>query len=413
MKKRRIKIFVILIVTLSAIPNASGQWENVGLFGHSSYLVFSGSNLFAGEGLGPMHPTEIYHSTDSGASWNQIGKPPDSIIYLGFLGAVNTILFVADHRDDSIFRSTDYGRTWSGCSIVADFMTFATLGGNGSPVMIFASTFSGVYFSSDTGNSWIAARDSGLEVTHDWVNTFTMFGGDLYAGENFSGIFVSTDSGNSWKPRNNGLMAIPNVTAFATQGTELFAGIGIGPSLTGGVFLSTDSGNSWESASNGLLSSINISALVISGNSIFAAAWSGDSGIFLSADNGMNWTDISRGLSNRSVGSVAVADGFLFAATDSGIWRRPLSDFNQSGVETNATSNSSTAIQVFPNPASDVLQVMGENQWGTVRLFDLIGRERTSATMDGTGATLDVSVLEAGMYFLRLGNQSAKIEIAR
>ena len=74
-------------------------------------------------------------------------------------------------------------------------------------------------------------------------------------------------------------------------------------------------------------------------------------------------------------------------------------------------SNLSDSLCVFPNPASDALQITSE-QSGTLHLFDLVGRERMNAAMDGSGATLDVSHLEAGMYFLRLGNESAKVEIA-
>ncbi len=403
-----------LIFAFSSVPNASGQWANVGLFGRTSYLVVSGSNLFANARANmPIQANEIFHSTDSGASWNQFGTPPDSVNFFGLLGNIDTILFGEDSRNENIFRSTDYGKTWSICSSVVGFMTFVTLGGNGTPVMIFASTFYDVYFSSDSGNSWIRARDSGLGDTNDYVTAFTMIGTTLYAGEAFSGVYASTDTGNTWTPRNTGL-TIPTISAFAMNGSDLFAGTNLAPSLSGGIFLSTDSGNSWKSASNGLQPSISINALAVSGNDIFAAVWDGDSGVFkgvfMSSDNGINWSNISEGLADSSVGSLAVADGFLFAATDSGIWRRPLSDFNQSGVAEGNAANSSS-IQVFPNPAPKELQIMG-GQTGEVHLFDLMGRERMNATTDGNNATLDVSHLEPGMYFLRLGNQSTKVEIA-
>lgn len=215
--------------------------------------------------------------------------------------------------------------------------------------------------------------------------------------------------GNSWTPRNTGLTS-KTVYTFALDGSELIAGTGFGPDYGGGVFLSTDSGNSWKSASNGLLSTISINALAVSGNDIFTCASNGDSGVFLSSDNGMNWSDISEGLADSLVYSVAVADGFLFAATDSGLWRRPLSDFNQSSVTENTTAYSNNSIQVFPNPSSGMLQII-DAQSGTIHLFDLMGREHMNASIDGNGATLDVSHLDAGTYFLRLGNQSIKVEI--
>ncbi len=74
--------------------------------------------------------------------------------------------------------------------------------------------------------------------------------------------------------------------------------------------------------------------------------------------------------------------------------------------------NSSDAIKVFPNPATDEVQILG-GQTGTIHLFDLMGRERMNANDDGTSTTLDVSRLESGIYFLREGNQSTKVEITR
>jgi N-acetylneuraminic acid mutarotase len=80
-------------------------------------------------------------------------------------------------------------------------------------------------------------------------------------------------------------------------------------------------------------------------------------------------------------------------------------------VQSNKDTSSRSTILLFPNPASDALQITSE-QSGILHLFDLMGRERMNDVTDGTGATLDVSHLEAGMYFLRLGNESAKVEIA-
>ena len=76
------------------------------------------------------------------------------------------------------------------------------------------------------------------------------------------------------------------------------------------------------------------------------------------------------------------------------------------------TDNTSTKIKVFPNPTTDELQILG-SQAGTIHILDIMGRERMNANNDGTSTTLDVSSLEPGTYFLRIGNQSAKVEIAR
>jgi hypothetical protein len=104
---------------------------------------------------------------------------------------------------------------------------------------------------------------------------------------------------------------------------------------------------------------------------------------------------------------------FLVFHTVSGhylVWSFEYSVYPASGVE--QTTPAASGLTVFPNPASGELQILGD-EIGTIHLFDLLGRERMVANDDGSGATLDVSHLEPGTYFLRLGNQSAKIEIAR
>jgi hypothetical protein len=53
------------------------------------------------------------------------------------------------------------------------------------------------------------------------------------------------------------------------------------------------------------------------------------------------------------------------------------------------------------------LQIMGA-QSGEVHLFDLMGRERMSATMDGANTTLDVSSLPPGLYFVSDGRSQVK-----
>ena len=102
----------------------------------------------------------------------------------------------------------------------------------------------------------------------------------------------------------------------------------------------------------------------------------------------------------------------VFHSTDGNylVWSFEYKVYPTSSVSEIANLND--AIKVFPNPASGELQILG-GQAGTIHLFDLMGRERMNANDDGTGATLDVSRLESGIYFLREGNQSAKVEVSK
>ena len=83
--------------------------------------------------------------------------------------------------------------------------------------------------------------------------------------------------------------------------------------------------------------------------------------------------------------------------------------------------NSESSLNVYPNPASSQLQIVGMSGSGAqdiARLYDLLGREVLNASLtmqsgNTSETTLDVSHLPEGTYFLRSGSQSAHVEILR
>ncbi len=400
--------FSFLTVSFFVVPNANGQWVNVGLFGRSSKLVVSGTNLFANETMwDSLHPVaSIFHSTDSGATWNPFGTIPNSSYDFNIIAVLGTTLFAQDRGFNYIgFRSTDSGRTWTVDSILNAFDAFDVVGGSGTSAMMFTFDYYfsrlGNYYSIDSGNSWIECEDSGLDDAHNAITGgFAMIGTNILAGSLFEGVYVSTDTGRSWTKRNDGLTSL-DINVFAIDGSEIFVGCNNGPFYNGGVFLSTDSGNSWKSVSNGLPQSVvfNITALVGSENDIFAGT--NDSGVYLSTDSGANWSNASEGLTDGSIYTLAVADGYLFAATDSGIWRRPLSDFNQSSVSESTAANSGRNIQVFPNPASGPATISLEGvPSADVEIFDVLGREVDRFRVEGS-YEWETGGLPRGTYIVR------------
>ncbi len=78
-----------------------------------------------------------------------------------------------------------------------------------------------------------------------------------------------------------------------------------------------------------------------------------------------------------------------------------------SSLDVSANEYPSCALHIFPNPASSELQITG-SQSGTVHLFDLLGRERMGAPLVGNSATLEVSSLPPGLYFVSDGHSQTK-----
>ena len=69
-----------------------------------------------------------------------------------------------------------------------------------------------------------------------------------------------------------------------------------------------------------------------------------------------------------------------------------------------------SSATVYPNPASDLLNVSIEQEVGAVELsvIDLYGRVVLQQNTQATNVELDLAKLANGMYFLRLENENFK-----
>ncbi|MDQ3051203.1 MAG: T9SS type A sorting domain-containing protein [Bacteroidota bacterium] len=76
-------------------------------------------------------------------------------------------------------------------------------------------------------------------------------------------------------------------------------------------------------------------------------------------------------------------------------------------------NNAFEGTSVYPNPATDLLNVKSDLDIQTYRIFNLLGEEVLAGEMNS--AKLDVSGLHSGIYLLEFiyGNQSGKFRFAR
>ncbi|MEK7830252.1 MAG: hypothetical protein AAB401_04155, partial [Acidobacteriota bacterium] len=166
--------------------------------------------------------------------------------------------------------------------------------------------------------STLATRDGNASVTNtptmagQWTQTAGPYGGsiyallangnDLFAGTG-TGVFRSTNNGQSWTAANKGITG-STILSLAAKDGYVFAG-----TLDRGVFRSSNNGKNWTQINNGLTSTY-IKTLTVSGNKIFLGAI----GVFVSTDNGETWTKLNV---NNGINSFAVKGATLFAGTTS------------------------------------------------------------------------------------------------
>ena len=71
--------------------------------------------------------------------------------------------------------------------------------------------------------------------------------------------------------------------------------------------------------------------------------------------------------------------------------------------------NHSISLNIFPNPASDYLQIESQFPLENIRLYDMSGRKVAETNTTNPTTTLDISSLRNGMYTLNVGSFNAKI----
>jgi len=397
----------LFIIYCSLLTHAFAQWRQTPLSPERAIYALtatpsagaSGGILYAG-----TYGEGVYRSTDNGASWTQTVNG----LYDYHVNALLTIggIVFAGADNYGIFISRDSGAHWSQADSGMPFKTvyaFASDGGNlcagafddESPTSIGA-----LFLSRDTGRSWSNAS-AGFPV-NTYIYALAASGGNIFAGVFNStstnyGVYITSDEGANWLAADSGLPADAySVQALAATNNHVFAGFD-----GGGVYVTSDGGAYWTEANNGL-TGIYVYALCAIGSNLFAGT---TGGVFLTTDDGNSWRAVNDGLSDSSVYSLCINGGYIFTGTvDSGVYRRPLSDFGISQViESHEASPQFSLLQNYPNPFSSTTTIsLNADASGaaSLKIYDALGRQVADLTkqIGNTQILFDGSSLPAGVY---------------
>jgi hypothetical protein len=145
------------------------------------------------------------------------------------------------------------------------------------------------------------------------------------------------------------------------------------------------------------------------GDTLFAGFTYGG-GVLFSTDLGDTWISAKQGLTDLDITSFGIKNGYLFAGSGNGIWRRPLSEF--SGVKLSAvplsaglsisTSQDNNVHLEFQEENNSILQI---------EFFDVLGRRVASYPFRSVAGLNRVSYplahVASGTYVCRIsGNQT-------
>ena len=313
--------------------NNGESWDNVNgiMKNRNVYCLFkSGGNIYAGTQKG------IFMSTDSGDNWVPKGL---TNINVNTIIQRDSVLF-AGTDNSGVFMSTDYGMNW--VTIKNNLASIYVYALQTSGNRLFAGTFNGIYYTSNSGANWYYSGYSNLII-----RAFSVNGSKLFAATS-SGIVVTTNNGNSWDACTNGITQDGAQSVYSYD-SVVFAGTKYG------LYKSTNRGELWSLSNNGIsneflitftacnnyffsgseghgiyrydnvlnkwmpsgLQNTSVFAMVTLGNDIFAGTTL-SYGIYRSTNNGLNWSYANNGLTDFNINCLVVKDYMIFAGANSG-----------------------------------------------------------------------------------------------
>ncbi|MGA2297563.1 MAG: T9SS type A sorting domain-containing protein [FCB group bacterium] len=417
------KIFLVLSVLFLFVLNfisLNAQWEecNNGIpYGDINYctsqgFIVDGNNTYACLDGG------VYLTTNNGENW--IPKNGELNAFKGqslfSIAKCGNNIFVGT-LNDGIYLSTDKGDNWLHKSNGIPFLQngpmkyyFDVSGIIVSENNIFAIAFGGLYLSTDNGDNWVIISNAlppiddtlaigSLDTLNKGISTMAISGNNIFVDQNKQGIFLTTNYGVNWTAKNNGLINL-EIGTFAINGNNIFA------STRRGIFLSSDNGDNWKFFA---FKDTLIDPIIIKGNYIFG----GGLGLFISTNNGNSWTAHNSGLLDLGIGHMIINGDYIFAGTQSGVFRAKLSDLGITDVKENAQNNETL---IYPNPASSSVSVKYESSSYSklqISIFDMLGNEVFSTSEDcNIGMNekeIDCHSLGTGYYIVRL-KQGERVE---
>ena len=336
--KRLIQTLILLLLVTQV---SFAQWMQVGLEDKTiKDIAARNSNIFAIT----ADSESVYRSTDNGNNWTVIVDTGAVDIAVAPIGTVFLL------EDNTLFSSSDNGATWDTITVIEQIIP--------PPwpltpeLMNVSVSRTGVVYCGISIPGWPKGSSTFIASSADGGFTWTTPGLDLmggklfdYKGENvisagydnglydsqlgWNDIYLSTDNGYTWSDLG---MAPINIFECQVLSLCLNGNILVGGGALGwweGLFLSADSCTTWLQIS---WLSIQAGLSIESGGTLVSA----DSlGVFFFSDDGDSLGSRNGGLTNLNIHTLTIDNNnYVYAGTDNGVWRRPLSEIVTSIKET-------------------------------------------------------------------------------
>lgn len=307
-------------------------------------FALSQNNYFLGSNNG------VYKSTDDGLNWTTAGLTGNTLNVMKFNG--NSLF--AGTNSNGIYLSTDYGSTWTQRNNGLTTLNIKSICFSG--VNVYCGTDSGIFISTNNGNSWNSA---GMELKGNSNFVMTSNTTTVFTGTSASGVYSTTNNGANWT--SIGIPAL-NVGCITSDGSNIYSSTNTSnPSvIRGGIYTFNIASSKWKKIyKDDNDYSFSYYSLLVNGNNIYASKRNNNDygGIIYSSNLGVNWSDIGmqgkiiRAIINFGPNIIAGGQFGTYVTSNNGIiWD------STTGLKMSIWALGKSANKVFAGPIYGIYQ---------------------------------------------------------
>lgn len=394
------KMLILSTVILFTFSVNAQDWEEVVAFQPvQSLQSIKFANELVGYTNGALYNGSTYniHKTiDGGNTWvEQSSGYSDGMSFRDiWVFSEDTVMMCG--REGIVIQTTDGGDNWTSNTVGTlgeQFIGISFVGETG----YVAGDYGAIYKTENMGDSWTQIQSPTPYTIHDIYFITEDFG--FVNGVNYIGY--THDGGQTWEepatfpsPYNDWWL---REFSFVNESIGYVCGDG---AL---LFKTINGGKDWEWIDNLPDDWYSIQSIVaLNEYDIYTCGYNGT--IMQSLDGGYSWELMSASSQNHFMSMDFTPEGNGFLCT----WFGEVLSFDNPSVST-PEIDINTTIQMFPNPATDQVNISSGYNMQTVTVYNFAGQVVLTETIDNMTYSVNTSNFDAGIYLFRIETKERSI----
>lgn len=357
----------------------------------------------------------INYSTDEASTWTNFNNSLDSIDKSASRFDKKGDLAIGSNYISYPLYTTNNLRDWD---VVSD-NRFGVISNVGIiDKNFYITTKKGLFTKTDSDTIWNKSESLKNEKNYDIIITSALdYNNTLFIGSDGDGVYKTTDVGKTWEKCEfeDELYDFSIISQIYNYKNE----IGLIMKFIDNVnyIYSYDiEKNIWTKKGN--LENKEIKRAKSYGNSIFFTT---TDGISYTNDYGLTTNLIIDGLDESDIPYIndfTFHNGFIYIANSNGMYRRPLSEFGITSVESETNQNTLVTSPPYPQPARSAVTIEFGNyilSKQDITIYNIEGRElkNKDITINNNSLTWDCSAVQPGIYLINIkhGSEEKTIKV--